>query len=96
MLLKLKKVKKSKANYVQKYNELRNNQGVIEKELNTKVSELNLKVRELQRDNDDLVAQMEELRNCTTQTLDSKNDNKTSDNPIRKAILSLSYTASSS
>ena len=86
MFLKLKKVNKSKANYVQKYNELSNNQGVIEKELNAKVSELNLKVRELQRDNNDLGAQMEELRNCTTQTLDSKKDHKTYDIPIRKAI----------
>ena len=86
MLLKHKKVNKSKANYVQKYNELRNNQEVIEKELNAKVSELNLKVIELQRDNDDLVAQMEELRNFTTQTLYSKKDNKTYDIPIRKAI----------
>ena len=29
---------------------------------------------------------MEELRNCTTQTLNSKKDNKTYDIPIRKVI----------
>ena len=86
MFLELKKVRKSKAKYVQKYIQFRKNQAVVEKELNATINELSLKVREFQIDNDNLVAQMEELRNCTTQTLNIKKDNKTYDIPIRKAI----------